>query len=199
MPLAGSLAVVVGADTAGAPTGRLAMVHAAGPAWYSQAGGHIDGLIRLDVRLGADEGGAVLGANGALLGLATAGPRRRAMVIPAATIAKVIDALLAGGRVERGWMGVGLQSVALAAALAAQSGQRRGAMVLQLVEDGPAARAGIQPGDILLGIDGLVFGQGRRIVSLMGPERIGQPAVVRLARGHSLHEFTVIITARPGA
>src|SRR6185437_10549484 len=57
MPRAGSLALVVGAGPAGAATGRLAMIHATGPAWHSMAGGRIDTLIQLDVRLGADEGG----------------------------------------------------------------------------------------------------------------------------------------------
>ena len=41
------------------------MVHATGPAWHSMAGGRIDTLIRLDVRLGSDEGGPVLDQSGA--------------------------------------------------------------------------------------------------------------------------------------
>jgi S1-C subfamily serine protease len=81
MPRVGSLALVVGADQAGAATGRLAMVHATGPAWHSMAGGRIDTLIRLDVRVGADEGGPVLDHAGLFLGMSTSGPRRRGQVI----------------------------------------------------------------------------------------------------------------------
>jgi S1-C subfamily serine protease len=51
-PRVGALALLVGAGTA-----RLAMVHAVGPEWHSMEGGRIDALIRLDARLGADEGG----------------------------------------------------------------------------------------------------------------------------------------------
>ena len=98
-PRVASLALLVGADDTGAPTGRLAMVHATGPEWHSQAGGKIDALLRLDVRLGTDEGGPVLDAGGGLLGMSTAGPRRRALVIPAATIDRVLDPLLAEGRI----------------------------------------------------------------------------------------------------
>ncbi len=96
-PRAGSLALVLGADAAGAPTGRLAMLHAVGAEWHSQAGGRIDALLRLDVRLGADEGGPVLTPGGKLLGMSTSGPRRRALVIPAATISRVLPSLLASG------------------------------------------------------------------------------------------------------
>ncbi len=196
-PRVGELALVVGADRGGAPTGRLAMVHATGPAWHSMAGGRIDTLIRLDVRVGADEGGPVLDAAGALLGMSTAGPRRRGLVIPAATIARVVDPLLEHGHISRGWLGVGLQPVAVPAALQTSAGQGRGAMVLQLVSDGPAEQAGVLPGDILLSIDDFRFGQRRGLASLMGPDRIGKAVTVRLLRAGELKDIGVVIAARP--
>jgi S1-C subfamily serine protease len=196
-PRAGSLALVVGADPAGMATGRLAMVHATGPAWHSMAGGRIDTLIRLDVRLGSDEGGPVLDAAGALLGMSTSGPRRRGLVIPAATIARVVDPLLEQGHIARGWLGVGLQPVAVPGALQASTGQARGAMVLQLVTNGPAEQAGVLPGDILLSIDDFRFGQRRGLASLMGPERIGKAVTVRLLRAGETREIGVVIAARP--
>ena len=198
-PRAGSLAMIVGADSRGAATGRLAMVHETGPEWHAMAGGRIDALIRLDARLGRDEGGLVLDASGAFLGMATAGPGRRALVIPAATIARVAGLLLTGGRIARGWLGVGLQSVAIAEGFRAVAGQGRGAMVLQLDTRGPAEQAGVLPGDILLALDGHRFGRGRRIVTLMGPERIGHPVTLRILRGAAIQEVIVTIGARPGA
>jgi S1-C subfamily serine protease len=196
-PRPGSLALVVGADASGAATGRLAMVHATGPAWHSMAGGRIDTLIRLDVRLGADEGGPVLDLGGALLGMSTSGPRRRALVIPAATIARVIDPLLQQGHIARGWLGVGLQPVAIPDQLQSAAGQARGAMVLQLVANGPAQQAGVLPGDILLSIDDFRFGQRRGLASLMGPDRIGKAVTVRLVRAGEMKEIGVVIAARP--
>jgi S1-C subfamily serine protease len=196
-PRVGSLALVVGADREGAVTGRLAMVHATGPAWHSMAGGRIDTLIRLDSRLGADEGGPVLDQAGALLGMSTSGPRRRGLVIPAATIARVVEPLLEHGHIARGWLGVGLQPVAIPEALQAHTGQGRGAMVLQLVPAGPAERAGVLPGDILLSIDDFRFGQRRGLATLMGPDRIGKPATLRLVRAGALTEIPVTIAARP--
>jgi S1-C subfamily serine protease len=197
VPRAGSLALVVGADPGGAPTGRLAMVHATGPAWHSMAGGRIDTLIRLDVRLGADEGGPVLDPSGGFLGMSTAGPRRRALVIPAATIARVVDPLLEQGHIPRGWLGVGLQPVAIPDSHQSSTGQTRGAMVLQLVANGPAQNAGVLPGDILLSIGDFRFGQRRGLQSLMGPDRIGKAVTLRLLRAGELKEIGVMISARP--
>ena len=197
MPRPGSLALVVGADQGGAATGRLAMVHATGPAWHSMAGGRIDTLIRLDVRLGADEGGPVLDQAGGLLGMSTAGPRRRGLVIPAATIARVVDPLLEQGHIARGWLGVGLQPVAVPGSLQTAAGQLRGAMVLQLVANAPAEQAGVLPGDILLSIDEFRFGQRRGLASLMGPDRIGKAVTVRLLRAGEMKEIGVVIAARP--
>jgi S1-C subfamily serine protease len=197
IPRVGSLAMVVGADHSGMATGRLAMVHATGPAWHSMAGGRIDTLIRLDVRLGSDEGGPVLDPAGRLLGMSTSGPRRRGLVIPAATIARVVDPLLEQGHIARGWLGVGLQPVTVPGALQAATGQARGAMVLQLVANGPAEQAGVLPGDILLSIDDFRFGQRRGLASLMGPERIGKAVTVRLVRAGETREIGVVIAARP--
>jgi S1-C subfamily serine protease len=196
-PRVGSLALVVGSDRGGAATGRLAMVHATGPAWHSMAGGRIDTLIRLDVRLGSDEGGPVLDPSGALLGMATSGPRRRGLVIPAATIARVVEPLLEHGHIARGWLGVGLQPVAIPDSIQTETGQVRGAMVLQLVSDGPAQQAGVLPGDILLSIDDFRFGQRRGLASLMGPDRIGKAVTLRLLRAGAMKEIGVVIAARP--
>ena len=99
-PALASLAVTVGVG----PVARMAIVAEAGPAWHSMAGGKIDALLRLDMRAGsAEEGGPVIDAAGALLGMATAGPRGRSLVIPTATIARAVPSLLEHGRVRRGW------------------------------------------------------------------------------------------------
>ena len=191
-PRVGSLALMIGAGTA-----RLAMVHAVGPEWHSMAGGRIEALIRLDARLGADEGGLVLDQAGGLLGMSTSGPRRRVLVIPAATISRVVDPLLEHGHMPRGWLGVGLQSVVIPEGLVAVAGQGRGAMVLNLVAGAPAAKAGVMAGDILLVVDGFAFGQNRRLSTVLRPERIGSAVDVRLLRAGEPKTVSVVIAARP--
>ena len=163
------------------------------------AGGRIEALIRLDARLGADEGGLVLDHAGLLLGMSTSGPRRRVLVIPAATIARVVDPLLENGHIPRGWLGVGLQPVTIPEGLHEKAGQGRGAMVLNLVADAPADRAGVMAGDILLTVDGFAFGQNRRLTTILRSERIGQSIEVRLLRAGEPKTVSVTIAARPHA
>jgi S1-C subfamily serine protease len=194
---AGSLVLVVGADLAGAPTGRLGMVHATGPAWHSMAGGRIDTLLRLDARLGSDEGGPVLTLGGKLIGMSTSGPRRRALAIPAATVERVLDPLLTDGRIARGWLGVALQAVAVPDALREAAGQSSGLMVMSVVEDGPAARAGIVAGDIILSVDGISAYRFRRIAGYFGSDSIGRKADVRLIRSGKVITVQTTIAERP--
>jgi S1-C subfamily serine protease len=197
LPRVGSLALVLGADAVGAPTGRLAMLHAVGAEWHSQAGGRIDALLRLDTRLGADEGGPVLTPVGKLLGMSTSGPRHRALAIPAATIARVLPALLANGHIARGWLGVGLQPVAVPESLRGAAGCDSGMMVVSLADGAPAVLAGVLPGDLVLDVDGMPVRRARALAAALGPERIGQPVALRLLRAGELRTLSVLITARP--
>lgn len=197
VPRPGSLALVVGADTRGNRTGQLAMVHATGPEWHSQAGGRIEALVRLDARLGADEGGPVLTPGGRLIGMSTAGPRRRALVIPTATIARVLDPLLTEGHIARGWLGVGLQHVLVPARLHEVAGRDAGMMVVGLVAGSPAEQAGVLPGDIILEVDGRRTGRARGLAAALAPESIGQAAALKLLRAGEVRIVTVTIGTQP--
>ncbi|HBK06966.1 MAG TPA: serine protease [Acetobacteraceae bacterium] len=193
----GNLTVLVGADSTGHPTARLAMVHALGGAWQSMAGGRIDALIRLDTRLGADEGGPVLSLAGGLIGMSTSGPRRRTIVIPTATLARVVEPLLAEGRIARGWLGVGLQPVRIPDSLHQTTERETGLMVVGMAGGGPAETAGMLPGDIVLDIDATPVGGFRALFAELGADRIGQTAVLRLLRAGAIQTIDVTIAARP--
>jgi S1-C subfamily serine protease len=198
-PRVGNLVLMAGADQAGNTTGRLAMVHALGEAWHSMAGGRIDALIRLDARLGADEGGPVLALAGGLIGMSTSGPRRRTIVIPTATLARVVDPLLAEGRIARGWLGIGLQPVMIPDSLRQTAERENGLMVVGLAGGGPAETAGILPGDIVLDIDGAPAGRPRTLSASLGPDRIGQTIALRILRAGTVQAISVSISARPAA
>ena len=199
MPRVGALALILGAAAGAETTARLAMVHEVGPAWHSQAGGRIEALLRLDGRIGRDEGGPVLDSAGRLLGMSTAGPRRRTLVIPAATINRVIDPLLAEGRIARGWLGVGLQPVAVPDSLREAAGRDGGMMVVNLSSGGPAAQAGVLPGDILLDLDGTPLRRVRALSAALGPEQIGRQVSLRLLRAGTLQTLAVVVAPRPSA
>lgn len=195
----GNLALLLGANSVGATTARLAMVHALGEAWQSMAGGRIDALIRLDAQLGADEGGPVLSIAGGLIGMSTSGPRHRTIAIPTATLARVVDPLLAEGRMARAWLGIGLQPVLIPDSLHQTAGRESGLMVVGLASGGPAEAAGILPGDIVLDIDGSAVNRPRALSALLSPDRIGQTAVLRVLRAGAVQTVDVTIAARPAA
>jgi len=195
---AGALVLALASDGSGGATARLGIVQRVGPPWHSQAGGRIDRLIRLDMALGShEEGGPVLDAAGALLGMSTLGPRGRVMVIPNATIERVLAPLLAGGRVERGWLGVSLQPVALPEDMHAAAGQQSGLMVIGLVPGAPAALAGVMQGDILLDLDGQAATHPRALAAALDESRIGRAVALRLLRAGALHTLSATVVARP--
>ena len=194
----GALALAFGSDASGGVTVRLGAIAHAGNAWHSRAGGKIDRRIYLDVALAhGDEGGPVLDASGHLLGISTPAPRGRVLVIPASTVERVIDPLLAHGRIARGWLGLALQPVAVPEQLRAAANQESGLMVMSTVASGPAASAGIVTGDMLLQIEGVPITHTRRIAEQLGPDSIGQKRDLKLIRAGVITTVSPVITARP--
>ncbi len=193
----GNLTVLVGSDSAGHPTARLAMVHALGGAWQSMAGGRIDALIRLDTRLGVDEGGPALSLTGELVGMSTSGPRRKTIVIPTATLTRVVEPLLTEGRIARGWLGIGLQPVRIPDSLHQTTERETGLMVVGMASGGPAEAAGILPGDIVLDIDATPVSRLRSLFAELGADRIGQTVGLRLLRAGAIQTVGVTVAARP--
>jgi S1-C subfamily serine protease len=194
----GSLALALGADASGATIARLGLVSSVGPQWYSRAGGRIEQRIALDIRLRrTEEGGPVLDTDGALLGMSTLGPPGVVLVIPVATLERVVPQLLSDGQVPRGWLGLGLQPVAVPEPLRAEAGEATGMMVMSIADGGPGAVAGVKAGDILLTIDGSSMRGLRRVIAQLDDESVGRTVALRLIRGGEVLTLSVLITARP--
>jgi S1-C subfamily serine protease len=195
---AGSLALAFGADGHGGAAAHLGAVTSVGPEWHSRAGGRIDRRIHFGVALSSsEEGGPVLGANGHLLGISTLGPHGRVLVIPASTVERVIDPLLAHGRIDRGWLGLALQPVSVPEGLRVTAGQESGLMVMSTLSDAPAAAAGIVAGDILLQIDGVPVTRLRKLAEQLGPDSVGRQVEVRLIRAGAIVSVRPVVSARP--
>jgi S1-C subfamily serine protease len=176
------------------------MVNAVGPEWHSMRGGRIEARIQLDVRLaGSEEGGPAFDAAGGWLGMTTFGPRGQVLVIPAATVDRVAPALLASGRVPRGWLGVALRPVAVPDELRDSGGEATGLMVMSLSPEGPAAKAGIVPGDIILSVAGTPARRLRSVLAHLGSESVGQTVALRVIRGGAIVPVEATVTERPEA
>ena len=197
---AGAIAIAIGADGTGGASARLGIVNIVGPEWHSSRGGLIDRRIALDVRLArSEEGGPIFDAAGSCIGMSTFGPRGQVLVIPAATINRIVPTLLKDGRVARGWLGVALQAVAVPDALRETVDQSSGLMVMSVVENGPAAQAGIVAGDIILSVDGTSTRQFRKIARHFGSENIGRKAELRVIRSGAVITVRTTIAERPAA
>jgi S1-C subfamily serine protease len=185
----GSLAITVG-NSEGAALAVFGTVGEVGPAWRSMRGGTIDRRINLAVNAGTRfEGGPVLDAKGALIGMLLFGPRRRALVMPHETIERAVATLREKGHVARGYLGAGLHPV--------RNGDTHGAMVMSLDDSGPAKAAGLHLGDIIVSWNGEAVHGPRELIRKLGPDSAGASVTLGVVRGGERRDFTVTIGEKP--
>jgi S1-C subfamily serine protease len=189
----GNLVLAVGRHEGG-PIASQGIAGFVGGAWQSMRGGTIDRLLRLDLALSpAAEGGALVDIAGRVLGMAVLGPRRRALAIPATTIDRAVDQLLAKGRVTRGYLGAALQRARLGRGAEGE----RGVLVVGLDADGPAAKGGLIVGDIITAWNGAPVTRVREIMRLLGTDSVGTAAELTLLRGGSPMAVSITLGERP--
>ena len=197
-PQPGAVVLALASDGAGGSAVRLGVVHMVGPAWHSRAGGRIDRRIGLDLWLGrGEEGGPVIDAAGGLVGISTLGPRRRVLVIPTATVERVLEPLLSRGRIARGWLGLAVQPVQVPGELRDEAGQTQALMILGVTKDGPAAQAGVLMGDILVALDGAPVAGMSQLAGLLGPDAVGKQIELRLIRAGKVQSVNATVGERP--
>lgn len=196
----GHLVLAVGRDEDGAHGASLGVISSLDGAWRTWRGGDIERFIRPDCTVYPGfSGGPLVDVTGAAIGMNTWGlSRRMALTLPLATIERVIAALLAGGRVARGYLGVALQSVRLPATLRAAHGfvQNAGAIVVGTASDGPAERAGITLGDVIIALDEDSIGDADDLQRALGSASVGTHVRVRFLRGGDVRELAVIVGER---
>jgi S1-C subfamily serine protease len=131
---------------------RLGLVSQVGAAWHTQRGGRVERYVETDL---APEpgfsGGLVFDAVGRAAGMNSAGLLRGVpLVLEKGTLDRVVTALLAHGRVRRGYLGVGTQAVRLPDATARAAAQGTGLLVSSVQVGSAAEAAGLMLGDVLL-------------------------------------------------
>lgn len=189
---AGNLVLAIGRSQETGVSAALGVISSVSGPWHTWRGGRIDQFIRLDLGLypGAS-GGAIVGVDGAVAGIATGGLSRTSpLAIPVQTVARVAAALLDKGHIARGYLGVGLQPVAL-------SPEQTGLIVLSVEPDGPAAQAGIVIGDVLVSLDGKPVADTSDVQAVLGAEYVGKAVRASIVRGGVASELTITIGERP--
>jgi S1-C subfamily serine protease len=177
----------------------LGIVSALGDSpWRTPSGGKLDRYLQADVALAPGFSGSVLAsAGGRVLGLDTSGiVRNHALVIPTANVARAVEEILAHGQVRRGFLGIGAQPVRLPPALEKVAGQETALLLVSVAEESPAAKAGLQLGDVLFSFAGSSVRATEDLLALL-EDKIGVEAKARLFRGGELKELSATVGSRP--
>ncbi|MEW6496954.1 MAG: trypsin-like peptidase domain-containing protein [Cyanobacteriota bacterium] len=191
----GHLVLAVGRSDEGSLNASMGTVSALGGSWRSSYGGVIDQFVRLDLTLYPNiEGGPLVDAAGRILGITVSGPRRTVLAIPATTVNRVVDQLLAKGHISRGYLGVGMQPVRLPDTLKSSLnlGSVGGVIVVNIEPNGPADKAGVLIGDVLVAIDGTPVKDTGEVQAMLGPQSVGQILKVQIVRGGALVEVAIV-------
>jgi S1-C subfamily serine protease len=186
------------ADTLSASAGIVASV---APAWQSWRGGRIDRLIRLDGGLYPGFSGAPLvEATGEVVGICTSGlTRGRAVAIPESTVSRVVEALLASGRVARAYLGLGMQPVSVSDALAQRLGldSPNGVLVVSVQAGGPAEKAGALVGDVLLELGAVRVADVETVQAVLAAKAVDERLPAVLVRGGERIGIEIQLGERP--
>jgi len=142
-------------------------------------------------------GGAFADTSGRIIGITTASAiRGLQVVIPASIAWTAASEVLKHGRPKRGYLGIAGQPVTIAGRQRDAAGAAEGVLIVGLTPDGPADRAGLVIGDVLVAFDGSPLASTDDLVHLAGGDRIGRAVPVRVVRGTEVKEIAITIAER---
>jgi S1-C subfamily serine protease len=198
VPRVGHFAVAIARSWSHAVTATAGLVSVIGGPLRTAPRRQIDQVIRTSAPMHEGfAGGALLGADGSLLGVTTAAAiRGLGVVIPAGIAWEAAGAMLERGTLKRGYLGIVAQPVSVPERQR-PAGSGGEALLVVAVRDGsPASEAGILVGDILVALDGTALTSPEELLDLLVGDRVGRTATVRLARGGTVVDLNVTVAER---
>jgi serine protease DegQ len=207
LPAAGAPAIVLGSPLGfndSVTSGVISGLHRQIPGSAQERQSLVD-LIQTDAPISpGNSGGALVDGAGRVVGMSeayippSAGAVALGFAIPAATVVHAADNLLATGRVPHAYLG--LQPADLTADIAGRLGlgsTTAGAAVLSIAPGGPAATAGLRPGDVITSVDGTPVESAEDLLAILRSMRPGDTATVQVARDGDTKTLQVRVGDRP--
>lgn len=194
----GQILLAVGRPSSGGSMASVGVVSAVGGPVRSRRGTMLERYIQTDATpYPGFSGGAMIDAQGAVIGITTTGLASGVAVgIPADLAWRVADTLSNQGHVKRGFLGISSQPVPIPAAQRAGRSQERGLLVVQVEDGSPAQQAGLLVGDILVAFDGQTITDTDELQSLLAGDRVGKTAAAEVIRGGALATVQVTVGQR---
>ena len=165
-----------------------------------------ENFIQTDAAINpGNSGGALVNARGELIGINTAifsktgGSLGIGFAIPFDLAEGIMRQLITTGKVVRGWLGIQGQDVTEKLAEAFGLHDVEGFLVTGVLEDGPASKAGLRPGDVITEINGARAGNSHELMQLIANEAPGSAFEVRGWRGNKPFTFVAVSGQRPTA
>lgn len=149
-----------------------------------------------------NSGGPLVNLRGEVVGINTAIASRNGgnmgigFAIPSDMAHTVIDKLIDYGQVERGFIGASIQDLSAGLAESFDYGSTEGVLIGDLVVDGPAAKAGLKPGDIVQELDGEPMGSASQLRNAVASLPAGERATIKVFRDGESRDLEVEIEAR---
>ena len=201
----GQLVVAIGNPLGFESTVTAGVVSALGRSLRSYSGRLIDDVIQTDAALNpGNSGGPLVSSRGEVIGINTAviaGAQGICFAVASNTASHVVSEIVRHGRVRRAFIGVAGQTVPLPRRLVVALGlkQARGVAIASLEPDSPAAKAGLQTGNIVLALDGEPVTGADDLVRLLGGARIGVATSLTVIAGGELRQVVVLPAERTEA
>lgn len=193
--------LALGRTRSGNLVASAGIVGGLGGEWRTWRGGRIDQSIRLDLALYPGfSGGPLVSVEGKVLGLNTNGfGRGRAVTIPVSTVNRVVDELIDKGYIARPYLGIAMQPVAVPEALRSKlkSSAAGGLMVLHVEAGGPADKAGIVLGDVIVELQGKPALDTEHIQDLLASAKVNEKLATTIIRGGAPVELSITLGERP--
>jgi serine protease DegS len=144
-----------------------------------------------------NSGGALINAHGELIGINTVifsrsgGSHGIGFAIPVDLAREVMHEIIEKGYVARGWLGIEVQALNQALVESFGLEDSRGVLIAGILQRGPAYRAGLQPGDVIVGLEGQRVDSARQALNIIARKRPGEPISIEARRnGEALHVET---------